>query len=264
MYRYYGDHGRAPGDAALRVVIDTLEAKALCGGIIRPVAIRHCWRDGKIYIDLGTEDRSVIEIDGTEWRILERSPADVRFLRPSGTQPLPIPVRVSPKEWLARLKEVTRFQTERDEIISVGFILHSITGRKPYAVLLITGEPGAAKTAHVIVIGGLVDPRAGLKGTALNTKRDIYIAASTRGLVVLNNMSDLSRENADAICTGSEGGVDARRALYTDEYESSIYAAAPFVVTSVFNVAAPYGDLSNRTLRVDLAAMPRAERLSRV
>jgi hypothetical protein len=66
IYEYLVDHGRAPGDAAIRVVIDTLEARALCGGVIRPVAIRHCWHDGKIYIDLGTEDRKVIEIDAAD------------------------------------------------------------------------------------------------------------------------------------------------------------------------------------------------------
>jgi hypothetical protein len=262
IYQYYRRYRRAPGDTAIRVVLDSLEAKSLCGGIIRPVAIRHCWHDGKIYIDLGTEDRRVIEIDPVDWRILDGPPTEVRFLRPTGTLPLPIPVRVHPTVALGKLKEVTRFQTTRDEILSVGFILHSIAGKKPYVVLLITGEPGAAKTAHVIVIGGLVDPRSVLKGTALTTKRDVYIAASTRGLTVLNNLSELSRELADAICTASEGGVDARRALYTDEDESNIYAASPFVITSIYNVANPYGDLSNRTVRVDLAAMPRAERLS--
>ena len=244
------------------MVIDTLEARALCGGAIRPVAIRHCWHDGKIYIDLGTEDRKVVEVDAADWRILDGAPADVRFLRPTGTLPLPLPERVDPKVGLAKLREVTRFQTARDEIISVGFLLHSLAGKKPFAVLLITGEPGAAKTAHVIVIGGLVDPRSVLKGTALSTKRDIYIAASTRGLTVLNNVSEMSRDIADAVCTSSEGGVDARRALYTDEDESNIYAESPFVITSIFNVVAPYGDLSNRTVRVDLAPMPRSNRLS--
>jgi hypothetical protein len=262
IYEYLIDHGRAPGDAAIRVVIDTLEARALCGGVIRPVAIRHCWHDGKIYIDLGTEDRKVVEVDAADWRILDGAPADVRFLRPTGTLPLPMPERVDPKVALVKLREVTRFQTDRDAIISVGFVLHSLAGKKPFAVLLITGEPGAAKTAHVIVIGGLVDPRSVLKGTALTTKRDIYIAASTRGLTVLNNASEMSRDIADAVCTSSEGGVDARRALYTDEDESNIYAESPFVITSIFNVVAPYGDLSNRTVRVDLAPMPRGNRLS--
>ena len=186
----------------------------------------------------------------------------MRFLRPTGTLPLPMPVRVDPGVGLAKLREVTRFQTTRDEVISVRFILHGLAGKKPYSVLLITGEPGAAKTAHVVVIGGLVDPRSNLKGTSLGTKRDIYIAAATRGLVVLNNASDMSREIADALCTASEGGVDARRALYRDEDESSIYAEAPFIITSIANVVAPYGDLSDRTLRVDLAPMQRAERLS--
>ena len=262
IHEYLVDHGRAPGDAAIRVVIDTLEARALCGGAIRPVAIRHCGHDGKIYIDLGTEDRKIIEIDTVDWRILDAAPADVRFLRPTGTLPLPMPERVDPKVGLAKLREVTRFQTARDEIISVGFVLHSLAGKKPFAVLLITGEPGASKTAHVIVIGGLVDPRSVLKGTALSTKRDVYIAASTRGLTVLNNVSEMSRDIADAVCTSSEGGVDARRALYTDEDESNIYAESPFVITSIFNVVAPYGDLSNRTVRVDLAPMPRGNRLS--
>ena len=261
-FQYYSAYGRGPGDSALNVVINTLASRALYGGIIHRVGIRKLWHDGKLYLDIGNpDDRVVIEVDDIDWRLLDQPPPGVKFLRPLGTQPLPMPVRVSPKVALAKLEEVTRFQTPRDKVIVVGFILHCLGGKKPYAVLLIIGEPGASKTAHVIVIGSVVDPRATLKSGSSSTKRDLYISASTRALVIMNNVSSLSKEISDAGCTITEGGMEARRALFTDEEESGIYAEAPIIITAIRNVVEE-GDLADRALRVELAAVPKNERMS--
>ena len=264
VHKYFLAYDRAPGDAALRVVADTLEAQALFSGSVQPVFIRRGWRDGVLYLDRGTEDRSAYRVSAGDWRswdIVPSSAVPVKFIRVPGMLPLAEAVYRDPKEGLLKLREVTRFQTDRDEIVVVGFILHGMGGRAPYSVLAITGEPGSAKTALVLVIGRIMDPSSLLKGTALSTKRDLYIAGSTRAIVVLNNVSSLSKDISDAACTVTEGGVDRRRALYTDDEESSIHAEAPIIITSIEGVITE-GDLNDRTRRVELAPVPRDERFS--
>jgi hypothetical protein len=81
-YQYVLAFGKPPGEAALRGVLDTLEARASFEGVVHPVHIRHARHDGKIYLDRGTEDGSAYEIDGGGVRIAPRPP--VRFLRPAG------------------------------------------------------------------------------------------------------------------------------------------------------------------------------------
>ena len=98
---------------------------------------------------------------------------------------LPLPEAIlpaDPKEGLLKLKEITRFQNERDCVLVVAFMLDALGGEGPYCVSIITGEPGAAKTSLAKVIATLVDPRTNFLLSAPKNKRDVYIAASRRGL----------------------------------------------------------------------------------
>jgi hypothetical protein len=126
VYQYVLAFRKPPADAALRGVLDTLEAQASFGGVVHPVHIRHARHNGKIYLDRGSEDGSAYEIDKNDVRIVPRPP--VRFLRPVGMLPLLEAVFVDPKEGLRRLTELTLFRNERDLILSAGFMLDALGG----------------------------------------------------------------------------------------------------------------------------------------
>jgi hypothetical protein len=251
--------GKPPSDTALRGVLEALAARATFGDEVHPVFIRRARHNGKIYIDRGTEDGSAYEIDKNGWRIVARPP--VKFIRVAGMLALPEAIHVDPKEGLLKLKEVTRFQTEHDCILVVAFMLDALGGEGPYSALVITGEPGAAKSTLAKLIGSLVDPRIHLLLSAPKTKRDVYVNASKRSLVAFNNLSTLEPAISDAICTAVEGGVDSQRALYTDDDESSISAKTPFILVSVGSVVVR-GDLADRSVKTELAAIPPSERVT--
>jgi hypothetical protein len=251
--------GKPPSDTALRGVLEALAARATFGGEVHPVFIRRARYNGAIYIDRGTEDGSAYEIDKNGWRIVARPP--VRFIRVPGMLALPEAIPVDPKEGLLKLKSVTRFQTERDGVLVVGFALDALGGEGPYCVLVISGEAGSAKSTLAKLIGFLVDPRIHFLLTAPKNKRDVFINASNRAAVAFNNLSTLEPAISDAICTATEGGVDSQRALYTDGDESSICAQTPFILVSVGNVVTR-GDLADRTLKTELAAIPPSERIT--
>jgi hypothetical protein len=251
--------GKPPSDTALRGVLEALAARATFGDEVHPVFIRRARHNGKIYIDRGTEDGSAYEIDKAGWRIVTRPP--VRFTRVPGMLALPKAIPVDPKEGLLKLKAVTRFQTERDGVLVVGFALDALGGEGPYSVLVITGEAGSAKSTLAKLIGSLIDPRKHFLLSAPKNQRDVYISAASRAVVAFNNLSALEPAISDALCTVSEGGVDSQRALYTDGDESSIYAQTPIILVSIGNVVTR-GDLADRTSKTELAAMPPSERLT--
>jgi hypothetical protein len=260
VHQYVSAFGKSPSGTAVVGVLEALEARASFGGVVHPVHIRHARRDGKIYLDRGTEDGSVYEIDKAGVRMLARSP--VRFLRPAGMLPLPEAVFGDPKDGLRRLRELTLFRNERDSVLSVGFMLDALGGEGPYSVLLIIGEGGAAKSTLARMIVALVDPRLLPLLNAPASKRDLYISASTRALVAYNNLSYLDKDISDGLCTATEGGAESRRSLFTDDDESSIHAKAPFILVAIDNVVTR-GDLASRTLKTDLAAFPpNVERLT--
>jgi hypothetical protein len=250
---------KPPSDTALRGVLEALAARATFGGEVHPVFIRRARYNDAIYIDRGTEDGSAYEIDKNGWRIVARPP--VRFIRVPGMLALPEAIPVDPKQGLLKLKSVTRFQSERDGVLVVGFALDALGGEGPYCVLVITGEAGSAKSTLAKLIGFLVDPRIHFLLTAPKNKRDVFINASNLAAAAFNNLSTLEPAISDAICTATEGGVDSQRALYTDGDESSICAKTPFILVSVGNVVTR-GDLADRTLKTELAAIPPSERIT--
>jgi hypothetical protein len=259
--QYTRAYGKPPSDTALNGVLAALAAKAMFGDVIHSVSIRRAHYNGKIYLDRGTSDGSAYEIDKDGPRVVARPPLGVRFLRPPGMKPLVEAVFIDPKEGLRELWKVTRFQSERDFVLVVGFALDALGGKGPYSVLVITGEPGSAKSTLARILGFLIDPQRNDLLLAPNSSRDVYIAASKRGLVIFNNLSELSKPISDAISTAGEGGSNSQRALYTDEDESAIYSKAPFILVGINNVVTR-GDLANRTLKTELAAMPKGEHLS--
>jgi hypothetical protein len=131
----------SPSDTALRGTIEALAARAAFDGAVHPIFIRRGRFNGATYIDRGTDDGSVYEIDKVGWRIT-RPPPGVKFMRTTGMLPLPEAVFVDPGEGLSKLKEVTRFQTDRDCVLVVGFALDALGGEGRTAFCSSPASPG--------------------------------------------------------------------------------------------------------------------------
>jgi hypothetical protein len=85
---------------AINHAIDDFERRAICSSVTRDVYVRVAGHGDEIYIDLCNADWSAIRITPAGWSIVESPP--VRFVRTSGTLPLPFP------ELAARLKPCGR------------------------------------------------------------------------------------------------------------------------------------------------------------
>ena len=72
--------------------------------------------DGKLYRDLGDEDRRVIEIATTGWRVIDNPP--VRFRRAAEMQPLPVPV---PGGSVETLRPLLNVQSDNDFVLVVAW-----------------------------------------------------------------------------------------------------------------------------------------------
>jgi hypothetical protein len=87
---YYTQTKGTPNAQALVDALGILEARGRFDGETIPVATRVAAHDGTIYLDLADEEWRVVAIGPTGWTIETESL--VRFRRPDGMQPLPIPV----------------------------------------------------------------------------------------------------------------------------------------------------------------------------
>jgi hypothetical protein len=87
--RYYQATGDAPSAAALTAALNLFEARAQFEGPERMVHVRIAEHEGRIYLDLADAAWRAAEIGPDGWRVVAEPP--VRFRRPPGMLPLPMP-----------------------------------------------------------------------------------------------------------------------------------------------------------------------------
>jgi hypothetical protein len=102
--RYYEATRDAPSAAALNSTLNLLEARAQFDGPERLVHVRVAEHEGHVYLDLADQAWRAIDIGPDGWRVMGEPP--VRFRRPAGMLPLPIPQRGGTLEQLALLINV--------------------------------------------------------------------------------------------------------------------------------------------------------------
>jgi hypothetical protein len=87
--RYYEATGTAPNPAEIRSALDLLEARAQFDAPERAVHVRLAEHAGRIYLDLADARWRAVEIGPDGWQVIGSPP--VRFRRPAGMLPLPLP-----------------------------------------------------------------------------------------------------------------------------------------------------------------------------
>ena len=173
--RYLDKRGKGPNRKVLDDAILRLEELALADGEQREVYVRVASHEDAIYLDLGTEDWSVVEITAQGRRILKESP--VQFRRSNGMLPLPMPVDGGT---IDKLRPFINYGTEENWILIVSFMLAAFRHQGPHPVLALFGEQGSAKSTTASVIRHLVDPHEADRRTQ---PRDLGISSSRPGIL---------------------------------------------------------------------------------
>lgn len=250
-HQFYDACGNTPNSQALLDVIGTLEGRAQFGsGPPRDVYVRFAPYDGKIYFDLGDPLWRVVEISSDGWRVIDQSP--VCFQRFAGMLAVPEPI---PGGNISELRPFLNLDSDADWVLFVGYLVGAMQPNGPFAILLLHGEQGSAKSTTLRVFRDLIDPnKAPLRCLPAN-ERDLAIAATNAWLVVLDNLSFIPPNVSDAICRLATGGGFATRALYTDGEEKIFDSKRPVLINGIEEIA-NRGDLLDRSILVYLPEIP--------
>src|SRR2546426_362692 len=170
---YYEATRMVPSAGAMRSALDLLEAHAQFEGPERAVHIRVAEHAGHVYLDLADECWRAVEIGPDGWRVIGMPP--VRFRRPAGMLPLPVPQEGGSIETLASFLNLPE---RTDFVLVVAWLLATLRAGGPYPVLAISGEQGSAKTVLSKLLKALIDPHAAPVRALAREERDLVIAAN--------------------------------------------------------------------------------------
>jgi hypothetical protein len=256
---HYERTGRGVNGSAVADAVMTLEGCAKAGGQRFEVYTRVAAVGDRVYLDLGRDDHHVLTITAQGWMVGE--PAEpVRFVRRKAMLPLPDPTRGrSISELLPTLVNVAAGSDELKLI--VGWLVGALRGRKPFPILILTGEQGSAKSGACRLLRRVIDPnQADLRSTPREV-RDLMIAAQNAHVIGFDNLSGVADWLSDALCALATGNGFSTRLLTTDSDEMIFSAARPVVMNGITELAGR-ADLADRAIVVTLEPIDDGKRLT--
>jgi hypothetical protein len=254
--RYYQATGDAANAAEIRSALDLLEARAQFDGPERAVHVRIAEHAGHIYLDLADENWRAVDIGPDGWRVIGSPP--VRFRRPAGMLPLPLPERGGSIE---ALQSLLNLASRDDFVLVVAWVLAAFRSGGPYPLLAISGEQGSAKTVLTKLLKALIDPNTAPVRALSREERELMIAANNGHVLAFDNLSGLPHWLSDTLCRLATGGSFAVRQLYTDDEEVLFEAARPILLNGIEEVVSR-PDLGDRAIFLTLASIGEAQRRS--
>lgn len=250
-YAYYrdteGEHGtgRAASDTAIRTARVVLTGIAKNDGEERKVYLRAARHDETYYLDLGDPTWRAVEITAAGWRIVDDPP--VCFWRSGTLRPLPDPTPGA----LDLLWAYANIPAAARPLV-LAWMMEAWRPETPFPVLELIGQQGTAKSSTQSCIRDCVDPNAVNLRAAPKSVEDLFVSAGSNWLTSLNNLSHLTANMQDALCSLATGGGFAARTLYTNADETLIDAKRPVAINGI-NPLVTAQDLADRVVHVELS-----------
>ncbi len=251
---FLDNFGRGIGPVVIQEAVQTLSARAVFSEQVYPVAVRLAEHDGAIWLDLCDDKWRAVKVTDQGWAVVDDPP--VRFIRPRGLQPLPVPEQGGNLDLLRALVNVP---DDDAWLLLCSFLVAAFRPGKPCPVLNVTGEQGSAKSSLCRMIKALIDPNQAPLRAEPREQRDFVITAKNQLLLAYDNLSQIPAWLSDAICRMSTGGGFATRELYANDSEIIFDALRPVLINGIEDLAFR-SDLLDRTITITLPTMPEAKR----
>lgn len=209
---------------------------------------RVAMRNEHIYIDMARPDWKIIKIGSDKVDIIpfdENCPVFTRFQHQGIMSDL-VNYTGDPIDEFADLLHIKESDKLIYKILQVAYFLENY----PIPIMLITGEHGSAKTTTEKGIINVVDPTKQNLTTLPNDNQDLVLRLYTHYMVGFDNISEMSQQQSDILCTAVTGGGNEKRKLYTDKD----MAILSFKRKIVLNGIAPkidFSDLRDRSIHIE-------------
>lgn len=243
--------GKVPPAQAVIDALAVLEGRALARSK-QTLALRTTrLGDGSVVLDLGDESGRTILIEPDGWRILARSP--VTFRRSELIAALPEPTSGD----LSGLTRLLNLALE-DRPLVLAQLVGALLG-VPVPIILFRGPAGAAKTSAARALARTIDPSPAPVRAVPRDPESWAVTAGGSCVVVLDNVDTVPAWLSDALCRAVSGEGYLRRSLYTDSAISVVAFRRAVILTGI-DPGAMRGDLADRLLAIDLAAIDERDR----
>ncbi len=244
-HKYFKEFGRSVNESAIKQVAFTLTGHAKHEGIKQRIYLRAANSQDVVYIFMGDDGWQRIKVTASGWNL--DAEKNVKFWKPGSMLALPMPVSGGEIDDLWEYLNISG----TDRFLVLAWMLEAFRSETPFPVLALNGLQGCAKSSTHARIRMLIDPSGCNLRAAPKDVQDIYVGAGSNWIVSFENISRLSSQQQDALCTLATGGGFAARTLYTNDDESIINVKRPVIINSI-PVVITAQDLTDRVINIEL------------
>lgn len=254
----YDQLGCPPTKELVKACVEEFEMFALFKGKERETFVRTAEHEGKIYIDMVNDSWQAIEITPTGWGIVGDPP--VKFRRDAAMSSLVKPYKDGNSADLLKVLSFLNIPPQNG-ILYLAWLTYSLLPDTPYPILALTGVQGSAKSTITKVARALIDPCAAKMTQSPRNGRDLSFAASNGHLIAMDNISKISPELSDRMCTIATGGAHRERKYYTNDGQEEIFTyRRPLVINGIGEEFLERPDLLDRTILIHVEPIPENKR----
>lgn len=248
---WFKETRNAPCQEALRSAVRTLAAVAQQEGPQHAVHIRVGAHDGCYYLDLADDAGYLVKFSNEGWEVASSAP--VRFVRPRGILPLPVPEKGGSLE--RHLFPLLNLRNQTQQVLVTLWLVNCLLASPNYRVLVLQGEQGSSKSRTTRTLRDLLDPNVAPLRAPPRNERELVISAINGHLLAFDNVSSLSQEMSDAFCRLATGTGLAPRRLWTGREEELMTAVKPIILNGIEQFVSSE-DLADRSTVIGLQPIP--------
>jgi hypothetical protein len=250
---YFGETHAGINPTSLDAAMATAAAIGKHQGNEMQVHIRCAQHGDAYYLDLCDDAWRAIRVDHNGWDVVQNPP--VLFTRSKNMRPIPEPQKPGGIDRLWKHVNIP----ESRRLPMLAWVIDAYRPNTPFPILELSGEQGSAKSSTQRCLRDLLDPnRVALRGRPKSVE-DIYVGAGANWIVSFENLSHLTPEQQDALCTLATGGGFASRQLYTNGDEHVIETKRPVMINGI-NAVATQPDLIERVISIEAPTIPADKR----
>ena len=238
-----------PNESTVRTALRSLGGEAL-HALTAPWVRWGRSADGALWWDSG--DDKFVRVDASGWTVSDS--ADCWFARSEAIRPIPLPVTGGSLDALWDFAPVN----EADRPLVVAWMLAATHPDRETAagMLYISGPEGSAKSTSADKITEACGSSVARKkfDTRRGDDRDLIVGARASWVLGLDNLSTLTAEQQDLLCTIVTGHEETYRVLHTTTATVTLSVRRPVTLTSI-EVPILRPDLISRMVPVTLDAL---------
>jgi len=253
--KFLEETNRGPNNEALSAALNTIAALAWKSEKQYRMHVRTAPHEDSFYYDMADQAWRAVKVFPGGWEIDNKPPILFKRYSHMQAQVEPLP---GGDPW--KLFEFINLKDKKSKLLFLVSVITDFIPDIPHVVKVFYGPGGATKTTSAKTVRAIIDPSAAPACRAYRDKKEFMQYLAHNYSCLLDNLSSISPELSDLICSAVTGDGDSKRALFTDDDDVVYCFKRCFIINGINNVVTR-PDLLRRAVLFPLEPPPPSERL---